>query len=93
MNQVSLDELAGVLNAEELRRAVEALRLPFGRMKSVRLPHETDIEKYLCFVELNSPNQHLRMIETLGGIIVGNSVLVRFPSNRETHQMPTIAAS
>jgi hypothetical protein len=79
MNQESLKKLAGAANAEELRRAIEALCQPFGKLKDIRLLPNKHGGDYLCFVELDSPNLNPSVIEKLGGINYGNSVAFRIP--------------
>jgi hypothetical protein len=74
-----LKKLAGMSNVEELRAAIEALCLPFGSIKDVRLIPEAHGVEYLCFVELDSPNKNAFMIEQLGGINYGYSVAFRIP--------------
>lgn len=79
MNQESLKKLAGISDAKELRRALEALCLSFGSIKDIRLLHNKDRTEYLCFVEHGSPDLHLSMVEKLGGINYGYSVAFRIP--------------
>jgi len=79
MNQETLDKLAKASNAEELRRAIEALCRPFGSLKNVQLLPNKHPEEYMCFVEFDSPNRNQSVIEKLGGINFGNSVVFRIP--------------
>jgi len=82
MNQEHLKELAGAANAEDLRRAIEALCQPFGSPKAIRLlPNRRD-EEYVCFVELGSPKLNSSIIENLGGIYFANGVAFRIPFKR-----------
>jgi hypothetical protein len=79
MNQEHLRKLAGAANAEELRRAIEALCQPFGSTKDIRLlPNRRD-EEYVCFVELGSPNLNTSIIENFGGFYFANGVAFRIP--------------
>lgn len=79
MNQENLKKLAGVSNAEELRRTIEALCRPFGSLKDIRLLPDEHGEGYQRFVSLDSPNLHPSMIEELGGINYGYSVAFGIP--------------
>jgi hypothetical protein len=79
MKPETLKKLAGASSVEELRQAIEALCLPFGGIKEIRLLPETQSRAYLCFVELDSPYKHGSMIEQLGGINYGYSVAFRIP--------------
>jgi hypothetical protein len=82
MNQKHLEKLAGAANAQELRRAVEALCQPFGSPKNIRLlPNRRD-EEYVCFVELGSPKLNSSIIENFGGIYFANGVAFRIPFKR-----------
>ncbi len=82
MNQETLTKLAGILDAGELRREIEALCLPFGGIKDMRLLRDENRKEYLCFVELDSPSLNSSMMRTLGGINYGNSVAFRIPFNQ-----------
>ena len=79
MNREHLEKLAGVANAEELRRAIEALCQPFGSPKTIRLLPNRHGEEYVCFVELGSPKLNLSIIENYGGIYFANGVTFRIP--------------
>ena len=82
MNQEHLEKLAGAANAEELRRAIEALCQPFGSPKDIRLlPNRRD-EEYVCFVELGSPKLNGSIIENFGGSYFANGVVFRIPFKR-----------
>ena len=74
MNKESLKQLEGISDVGQLRSAIEALCLPFGRVLDIRLLPDQRGEAYLCFVELDSPNLNPAMIDKLGGINYGNSV-------------------
>ena len=79
MNREHLDKLAGAANAEELRRAIEALCQPFGSPKDIRLlPNRRD-EEYVCFVELGSPKLNGSIIENFDGSYFANGVVFRIP--------------
>lgn len=82
MNQESLKKLAGITNIEDLRRAIEAMCPPFGPVEEVRLLPDTRGQEYLCFVRLASFNLNPAMIDKLGGINYGNSVVFRIPFAR-----------
>ena len=82
MNQENLKKLAGITNIEELRRAIEAMCLPFDPVEEVRLLPDTGGQEYLCFVKLESFNLNPAMIQKLGGINYGNSVAFRIPFAR-----------
>jgi hypothetical protein len=79
MNQESLKQLAGISNIEDLRRAIEAMCLPYGPVAEIRLLPDTRGQEYLCFVKLASFNLNSAMIDKLGGISFGNSVAFRIP--------------
>lgn len=79
MNQESLKKLAGVSDIEELRQAVEALCLPFGSVRDIRLIPDRVGEGCLCFVNLHAPHLNPSVIAKLGGIHYGNSVAFRIP--------------
>jgi hypothetical protein len=77
-----LETLAGTANAEELRRAIEALCQPFGSPKNIRLLPNRHSEEYVCFLELGSPNLNSSIIENFGGIYFANGVAFRIPFKR-----------
>jgi hypothetical protein len=79
MNQEHLGKLAGAANAEELRRAIEALCQPFGNPKNIRLLPYRSSEEYVCFLELGSPDLNSSIIENLGGFYFANGVAFRIP--------------
>jgi hypothetical protein len=79
MNQEYLKQLAGAADAEELRRAIEALCQPFGSPKDIRLLPNGCGEEYVCFVELGSPKLNESIIENFGGSYFANGVAFRFP--------------
>jgi hypothetical protein len=79
MNREHLEKLAGAANAEELRRAIEALCQPFGSPKDIRLVPYRRVEEYVCFVELGSPKLNSSIIENFGGIYFANGVTFRIP--------------
>ena len=79
MNQEHLEKLAGAANAEELRRAIEALCQPFGNPKNIHLLPNRRVEEYVCFVELGSPKLNSSIIENFGGIYFANGVTFRIP--------------
>ena len=79
MNQEHLEKLAGAANAEELRRAIEALCQPFGSPKDIRLLSNGRDEEYVCFVELGSPKLNGSIIENFGGSYFANGVVFRIP--------------
>lgn len=79
MNPESLKKLASASNAEELRKVVEALCLPFGGLKNIRLLPNKLGGEYLCFIEFDSPNKNPSVIEQLGGFNYGHSVALRIP--------------
>jgi hypothetical protein len=79
MNQENLQKLAGISDVEELRRAIEELCLPFGRVRDIPLLPDQSGKQYLCFVKLDSPHLNLSMLEKLGGISYGNCVAFRIP--------------
>ena len=79
MNQESLKKLAGISDIEELRRAIEALCLPFGGVQEIRLLPDQRAEAYLCFVKLDAPHLNPSMMDKLGGINYGDSVAFRIP--------------
>jgi hypothetical protein len=82
MNRKQLETLAGTANAEELRRAIEALCQPFGSPKNIRLLPNRHSEEYVCFLELGSPNLNSSIIENFGGIYFANGVAFRIPFKR-----------
>ena len=82
MNQEHFEKLAGAANAEELRRAIEALCQPFGSPKNIRLLPNRHREEYVCFLELGSPNLNSSIIENFGGIYFANGVAFRIPFKR-----------
>ena len=77
-----MSKLAGISNAEELRRAVEVLCLPFGRIKAIRLLRDENHKQYWCHVELDSPNLYSSMIDKLGGMHFGGTAVFRIPLNQ-----------
>lgn len=79
MNREHLEKLAGAANAEELRRAIEALCQPFGNPKNIRLLPNTPDEGYVCFVELGSATLNSSIIENFGGSYFANGVAFRIP--------------
>ena len=79
MNQEHLQELARAANAEELRRAIEALCRPFGSPKNIRILPNRSAGEYVCFVELGSPNLNSSIIEHYGGSYFANGVAFRIP--------------
>lgn len=79
MNQKHLEKLAGAADAEELRRAVEALCQPFGSPKNIRLLPNSRAGEYVCFVELGSATLNSSIIENFGGIYFANGVTFRIP--------------
>jgi hypothetical protein len=79
MNREHLEKLAGAANAEELRRAIEALCQPFGSPKDIRLLPNRRGEEYVCFVELGSPKLNASIIENFGGSYFANGVAFRIP--------------
>ena len=79
MNQEQLRKLAGASNADELRRAIEALCEPFGNPKNIRLLPNRQSEEYVCFVELGSPKLNSSIIENYGGAYFANGVAFRIP--------------
>jgi hypothetical protein len=79
MNPESLKKLAGASNINELKKAIEALCLPFGGIKNLRLLPDDYGAEYLCYVELDSPQLYPFMIELLGGSTYGTSVVFRIP--------------
>jgi len=82
MNPESLKKLAGISNIEEMRRAIEAMCLPFGSVQEIRLLPDQRGEAYLCFVTLASQQMNPPMMDKLGGINYGNSVAFRIPFKR-----------
>jgi len=82
MNPESLKKLAGISNIEEMRRAIEAMCLPFGSVQEIRLLPDQRGEAYLCFVTLASQHMNPPMMDKLGGINYGNSVAFRIPFKR-----------
>ena len=79
MSREHLEKLAGAADAEELRRAIEALCQPFGSPKNIRiLPNRRGAE-YVCFVELGSPKLNSSIIKDFGGIYFANGVTFRIP--------------
>jgi hypothetical protein len=82
MDHEHLQKLAGATNVEELQRAVEALCLPFGSPKSIRLLPDRRREAYVCFLELGSPNLNSSIIENMGGFYFANGVAFRIPFNQ-----------
>jgi hypothetical protein len=79
MKQERLERLAGAANAEELRRAIEALCQPFGSPKNICLLPYRDAEEYVCFVELGSPKLNSSIIEDFGGFYFANGVAFKIP--------------
>jgi hypothetical protein len=79
MNLEHLEKLAGAADAEELRRAIEALCQPFGSPKDIRLLPNGRGEEYVCFVELGSPKLNASIIENFGGSYFANGVAFRIP--------------
>jgi len=79
VNQERLAKLTGAVDAEELRRAIEALCLPFGSPKDIRLVPNRDSAEYVCFVELGSAKLNLSIIEEFGGFYFANGVAFRIP--------------
>jgi hypothetical protein len=88
MNQAHLEELTGLANAEELRRAIEALCQPFGSPKDIRLLPNKRAEEYVCFVELGSPKLNASIIESFGGSYFANGVTFRIPFKRANDRGP-----
>ena len=86
MNQERLEELAAAANAEELRRAIEALCQPFGSPKNIRLLPNKRAEVYVCFVELGSPTLNSSIIENFGGFYFANGVAFRIPFKQAADQ-------
>ena len=86
MNQKYLEKLAGAADAEELRRAVEALCQPFGSPKNIRLLPNSRTEEYVCFVELGSATLNSSIIENFGGIYFANGVAFRIPFKHANDQ-------
>jgi hypothetical protein len=82
MNQERLEQLACAADAEELRRAIEALCQPFGSPKNIRLLANRFAKEYVCFVELGSPNLNSSIIENYGGSYFANGVAFRIPFKR-----------
>lgn len=79
MNRQQLEKLAASANADDLRRAIEALCQPFGSPKNIRvLPYER-AEEYVCFLELGSPTLNTSIIENFGGFYFANGVAFRIP--------------
>jgi hypothetical protein len=79
MNREHLEKLAGAANAEELRRAIEALCQPFGSPKNIRLVPNRRDEEYVCLVELGSPTLNATIIDNCGGFYFANGVAFRIP--------------
>ena len=82
MNQERLEKLAAAANAEELRRAIEALCQPFGCPKNIRLLPNRRAEVYVCFLELGSPKLNSSIIEDFGGFYFANGVAFKIPFKR-----------
>jgi hypothetical protein len=83
MNREQLERLAGAANAEELRRAIEALCQPYGRPKNIRLVANSHGAEYVCFVELGSPTLNSSIIENYGGMYFANGVAFRIPFKQD----------
>jgi hypothetical protein len=86
MNQEHLEKLAGAANAEELRRAVEALCQPFGSPKDIHFLPNSRAEEYVCFVELGSATLNSSIIENFGGVYFANGVTFRIPFKHANDQ-------
>lgn len=86
MNQKHLEKLAGVADAEELRRAIEALCQPFGSPKGIRLLPNMHGGEYVCFVELGSATLNSSIIENFGGSYFANGVTFRIPFKQANDQ-------
>lgn len=79
MNKQQLEKLAAAANAEDLRRALEALCQPFGSPKNIRVLPYGRSEEYVCFLELASPMLNSSIIENFGGFYFANGVAFRIP--------------
>ena len=86
MNQEHLKKLAGAADAEELRRAIDALCQPFGSPKNIRILLSRDTEEYVCLLELGSPDLNSSIIENFGGIYFANGVTFRIPFKHANEQ-------
>ncbi len=84
MNREGLARLAEVSSGEELRRALEAMCVPFGRVQDIRLVKNRPNATYLCFVELDSPAACASMMRQFGGIYFGTSIAFKIPLNPST---------
>ena len=78
----SLRKLAGISDAQELRRAIEAMCATFGPIKFCRLMYNENRKEYLCLVELQSANLHSAMIQGLGGDMFGDCVAFNIPNSQ-----------
>lgn len=82
MNQESLKKPEALTDVEEPRRSIEAMCVPFGMVRAIRLLPVPRDREYPCLVEIDSPNRHASLIDTPGGIDVGASVAFRIPFQR-----------
>jgi len=89
MKQEHLDKMVGAANAEELRRAIDALCQPFGSPKNIRLLPNSRGEEYVCFVELGSETLNSSIIENYGGTYFANGVTFSIPFKKANGQDPS----
>lgn len=79
MNKAHLEKLAATGNAEELRRAIEALCEPLGKPKNIRVVPYSQSGEYVCLLELGAPELNASIIEDFGGFYFANGVAFRVP--------------
>jgi hypothetical protein len=82
MNQETLKKLEGISDIDDLRRAIEALCVPFSGIKDIRLLRNKTYREFLCFVDLDapdSPDLKAPIVEIFGGIDFETSVAFRIP--------------
>ena len=79
MNPDTVDRLRGAHNLRAFKDAVLALCRPFGPVKSWDFIHNKRKSRVLCFVELESQEQHVALSVELGGYPFGGCVCLEIP--------------
>ncbi|MBE0627584.1 MAG: hypothetical protein IH606_22535 [Burkholderiales bacterium] len=74
-----MTSLENIRDSAKFRRTLESLCARFSGARKAKVIENYCNRKYLCYVELNSPDLHDSLAEFSGGSLCGDGVLFSVP--------------